>query len=596
MISKPIKVLVTNRTNEVTNITNLVTKVVWSGDYKQAARTLEFDVLGTNLDINLRSIRIEEGYLIQFYEDNTELFQGWVYSTTRNSNSNTISYTCFDWGTKLVDVHDAFNFKDQKPETIAKTIFDKYKLNIGSIANTGVSYSKIFMDTSLYDIIMSAYTYANATNGKNYMLITRGNKFYVEEKGKVTLKLSFEEGKNIVSNSYSSSIANMVNKVVIVDENGNKQSVVENDKDKGLYGLFQRVLQIEGGKDVNTEAKKLLNGIEQSSSLTGFGDSTCITGTAVTVKDNYTGMTGLFYIDSDRHTWEDFKYTVDLNLAFKNMMNEVNAGQDEQKESSSSSNNSYTTSGTAILNGKEVKALFTAYYPENSKLQGGFYDAQGNRLDPSKRTCAAPKSVPFGTKIQIQGTGTNKDGQTYTVTDRGGAIKVRNGVYQFDLLMSNKTEAYAWGRKNGSAIIGDGTGYKKNDNTYANSSSMSVKQRDVIAVVKTKLGKPYVWGATGPNSFDCSGLMQFAYKKVGINIPRTSYDQSMYGTSISKSNLQPGDMVFFDTMGKGRVSHVGMYVGDGEMIHAPKTGDVVKYANINSSYYTSKYKGARRVL
>ncbi len=116
------------------------------------------------------------------------------------------------------------------------------------------------------------------------------------------------------------------------------------------------------------------------------------------------------------------------------------------------------TNGNVNVNGREVKALFTAYYPENSKLQGGFYDAMGNKLDPAKMTCAAPKDVPFGTKIQIKGTGTEKDGQVYTVTDRGGAIKVRNGEYQFDLLMKDRSTAYGWGRKNGQAIIGDSAG------------------------------------------------------------------------------------------------------------------------------------------
>ncbi|WP_195238679.1 C40 family peptidase [Romboutsia sp. 1001285H_161024_C4] len=594
MISEEVKILITNRTNDTTDITNLVTKIVWSGDYKQAARTLEFDILGTNLDTNLREIRICEGFSVQFFEKGKELFRGWVYGQTRNSSSNTITYTAFDWGTKLIDIKDAFNFKNQTPELIAKTIFNKYNLEIGNIAATGVNYSKIFIDVSLYDIIMSAYTHANASNNKNYMLITRGSKFYVEEKGKITLKLSFEESKNITSNSYSSSITNMVNKVIVVDENGNRQSIVENKNDQSLYGLFQRVVQVQEGRNTQLEAKKLLSGIEQTASLSGFGDSTCITGTAVTVKDGYTGMTGLFYIDGDRHTWEDFKHTVDLNLSFKNIMNEVNAGQDEQ--SSTDKGSSYATSGTAILNGKEVKALFTAYYPANNSLQGGFYDAQGNRLDPSKRTCAAPKSVPFGTKIQIQGTGTSKDGQTYTVTDRGGAIKVRDGVYQFDLLMSSKNEAYSWGRKNGRAIIGDGTGYKNNDYSSSSSGSMTTKQRDVVTLAESKVGKKYVWGATGPNSFDCSGLTSWCYKQLGITIPRTSSQQSTYGKSVSKSNLQPGDLLFFSTNGTGRVSHVGMYIGGGKMVHAANPSKGVRYDDINSSYYSKTYTNARRVL
>ncbi len=112
---------------------------------------------------------------------------------------------------------------------------------------------------------------------------------------------------------------------------------------------------------------------------------------------------------------------------------------------------------TATGGGKTVKALFTAYYPANNALEGGFYDAQGNLLDPSKKTCAAPKSIPFGTKILIQGTGTSRDGETYTVTDRGGAINIKNDVYHFDLLMSTNSECNNWGRRNGAAVILDGS-------------------------------------------------------------------------------------------------------------------------------------------
>lgn len=592
MISKEVKILIKDRSNKVTDITSVVTKITWSGDYKQASRTLEFDILGTNIDTNLRSVRIHEGFSVQFYEEGRELFRGWIYSQSRSSNSNTITYTAFDYGAKLIDIKDAFNFKNETPESITKTVLSKYNLNIGSLAETGVDYSKIFIDVSLYDIIMSAYTHAHANNNKNYMVSVNGDTFSVEEKGKITLKLSFEEAKNISDNKYDSSIVNMVNHVVIVDENGNKQSIVEDEDNQKMYGLFQRIIQVQEGKSASIEAYKMLNGIEQSANLTGFGDSTCVTGTAVTVKDAYTGMTGLFYIDGDKHTWEDFTHKVELTLAFKNIMNEVTAGQDEQESETGDGIDQYLSNGTAILNGKEVKALFTAYFPENSALEGGFFDAMGNKLDPSKRTCAAPKSVPFGTKIQIRGTGTSKDGETYTVKDRGGAIIVRNGVYQFDLLMSNKKEAYSWGRVNGTAIIGDGTGYK---NTGSSSSSVSGKQGKVVELVKKQVGKPYVWGATGPTTFDCSGLTMWCYKQVGINIPRVSYEQATYGKLVARSNLQPGDLLFFDTMNKGRVSHVGMYIGGGRMVHAANPKKGVRYDDIGG-YYAKVFINARRVL
>lgn len=97
-----------------------------------------------------------------------------------------------------------------------------------------------------------------------------------------------------------------------------------------------------------------------------------------------------------------------------------------------------------------------------------------------------------------------------------------------------------------------------------------------IAFARAQLGKPYVWGATGPDSYDCSGLTQAAYKAAGIDLPRTTYDQVDVGTRISEDDLQPGDLIFFYS----DVSHVGLYIGNGEMIHAPHTGTVVKIAPI----------------
>lgn len=127
--------------------------------------------------------------------------------------------------------------------------------------------------------------------------------------------------------------------------------------------------------------------------------------------------------------------------------------------------------------------------------------------------------------------------------------------------------------------------------------SNSNKVKAVISMAKAQLGKPYVWGATGPNSFDCSGFTAYVLKHgAGVTIPRVSYMQASAGKHVSKSNLQPGDLVFFDTMNKGRISHVGLYIGNGQMIHAPKPGDVVKVQNINNNYYNSKYVTARRCV
>jgi peptidoglycan DL-endopeptidase CwlO len=99
-------------------------------------------------------------------------------------------------------------------------------------------------------------------------------------------------------------------------------------------------------------------------------------------------------------------------------------------------------------------------------------------------------------------------------------------------------------------------------------------------------GKPYVWAASGPGSFDCSGLTQFAYRAAGISLPHSSRMQSQMGQAVSRDQLQPGDLVFFYSP----VSHVGIYIGNGQMVHAPTSGDVVKVAPLMGGY-----AGARRI-
>lgn len=130
-------------------------------------------------------------------------------------------------------------------------------------------------------------------------------------------------------------------------------------------------------------------------------------------------------------------------------------------------------------------------------------------------------------------------------------------------------------------------------NLYNNSKQLG-KMDKAIELLENQLGKKYIWGADGPDSFDCSGLVQYVYKNaLGKDIPRVSYEQVKFGQAVKKEDLQVGDLVFFDTMNKGRVSHVGMYVGNNEFIHASNLKDGVKKSTL-SGFYEKTYIGARR--
>ncbi|MEV5438553.1 NlpC/P60 family protein [Streptomyces sp. NPDC052682] len=107
-------------------------------------------------------------------------------------------------------------------------------------------------------------------------------------------------------------------------------------------------------------------------------------------------------------------------------------------------------------------------------------------------------------------------------------------------------------------------------------SSYTTKAEKALAFARAQIGKPYVWGATGPGSYDCSGLTQAAWKAAGVDLPRTTYDQVNAGTTVPLSQAQPGDLVFF----YDDVTHVGIYIGNGMMIHAPKPGTYVREESI----------------
>jgi cell wall-associated NlpC family hydrolase len=112
----------------------------------------------------------------------------------------------------------------------------------------------------------------------------------------------------------------------------------------------------------------------------------------------------------------------------------------------------------------------------------------------------------------------------------------------------------------------------------------------VVGVAMQYLGVPYVWGGASPSGFDCSGLTMYAFAQVGVSLPHNAAMQYSYGSAVSRENLAPGDLVFFNGLG-----HVGLYIGGGQFIHAPHTGDVVKISSLSESWYASTYVGARRL-
>ena len=124
-------------------------------------------------------------------------------------------------------------------------------------------------------------------------------------------------------------------------------------------------------------------------------------------------------------------------------------------------------------------------------------------------------------------------------------------------------------------------------------ASSTVVRDKIISFAQTKLGSPYVWGATGPNTFDCSGFVGYVFKKAAdVNLPRVSSSQATFKPRISSMNMTKGDLVFFETTGKGRISHVGIYMGNRQFIHASSGSRRVTVSSLDSNYYNKTFRWA----
>lgn len=303
------------------DITEYVVSISWGGSKGEVARKLEIAIVNAPNDPNIKPLTINLADRLYLYdEDGTELFRGFVFDRERNSTTGMITYVAYDMLIYTLKSSATYNFKDKTAETITKVVCDDVKVPVGSLASTGISQKLIVSNVSIYEIIMRAYTQAHQQNGKLYMVTSSKDQLNVIEMGNVVCDIEFSEDTNITSSSYKETINNMVNRIKVYDEDGSQIGVVEDGSLVSKYGVFQGTYTKEEGKDATTTAKSMFNGVEQTVSLECLGYTKAVTGTGVTITDETTGLSGLFWVDADSHKWVDGIYLMSLNLTFKKLM------------------------------------------------------------------------------------------------------------------------------------------------------------------------------------------------------------------------------------------------------------------------------------
>ena len=312
------------------DLSHLLTACTWSGSRLQVARQLTFTYAQDDRDKLCPVIPIDCGYTVYGYDEKdlkNPIFVGNVYTVEKDRQRSAVTVMARDHLHVLTRSKSTRKFVDALPEDIAGQICAEQGVLPGDFAKTGIPVSFIAVNKTGYQMIMAAYTEASKKDGKKYHPIMNGAKLDVVEKGTLIEDFEADSVKNMTDSRYKKSIEQIINKVLVVDEQGNPVDIIWEEEQISKYSMFQDIYKVDPNKDTQTEAKKLLKKPEESGSIIVLGDYRVKAPYSIKVKDSL--FTGKFWIKSDTHTFEDGKHEMNLELEFENLMNEEKADKEK---------------------------------------------------------------------------------------------------------------------------------------------------------------------------------------------------------------------------------------------------------------------------
>lgn len=615
-----IKLMVHIRGGKIYNFTDLVNSVTLSGDYRSPSRTLEVQYLQSNTDTDIPKQDVLINSTCCFYVENDEIFRGNLIEYSKTSGSNSVSLTFKDIGHYLLNDKKSYNFADKAVDVAVKQILNegKPKLKIGTLEPAKTKINKLFIGKSAYDIIMTLYTeHKKKTNSKDvYMVYADLDKINIVKKGVKALSFEFSETNNLAHTEIKESIDDFVNRVLVVDEKGNKVKEKINKNLMKIYNAYATEVLTQKDKQPVTDAEinASFKETEKTITLEGYGDITCRTGMKVNVVDNFTKLTGVFYIDKDTHTWSNGIYTIKLDLNFKNLMDETDASENENKGDGGSveSTKDWGHGVTAEQLNKVLKGKLAGTgeiflkYANMYKINPAIAAAIAMHESGGTSNLAKTKNNFFGMR--------NKNGwMSFSSVDEG----IRRGISNISRNYVNKgknslqkmVKDYAEGGKDWipqtsafyKQITGKnvstakwGSGVKteaeaKANLIYKTSGTGNSIIEKAIAYAESKKGCTYSQHyRMSANMFDCSSLCYRAYASAGVYNPNkwafttTSIRDNPGAYKLKKyplSQAKRGDILWMQ-------GHVALYLGGGRTIEATPP----RVMNLKSSRFECAYR------
>lgn len=308
------------------DMAQLAQSITFSGSDRETARALSLSI-AVPKDGSVEPPQLVEGAYLVFRVKGKPLFTGPLLTATTTTQSSLVDLTALDNGRFLVGNEGWYQFKDTAPEQAAAAVCGDFGIPVASLAPGGAVVSRKFPGVALDKIIRTMYAMAGEQTGKRFLVRFNGAGALevVEKPSSATVEIQSTMG---VTNTWD--ISKLQNSVAIYTDTGALVRRVEDAGSIGLNGRLEHVITQRGDEDVGPEAQAWLedHGLQQNLTVETLGDARLISGNAVKLRDTGSGVSGLFWIEQDTHTWKNKQYFTKVKLNFRNLADDSASGSE----------------------------------------------------------------------------------------------------------------------------------------------------------------------------------------------------------------------------------------------------------------------------
>lgn len=621
--------------------------ITWEIERRGAPSKLEFTIVMDDI------LQFCEGNSVRLYYKGIGIFYGYIFQKKRDKE-NHIKIVAYDQ-LRFFKNKDTYVYNNQTASELVKMLAKDFNLKYNVIEDTKYKISRIEENKTLFDMILTALD--DTLREKKEMYVLYDDFGRITLKNVASMKLDTVMNNDVIEDfDYNSSIdSDTYTKIKLVrdnEESGKRDVYIAQDsahiRSWGILQMFDTVDKNMSEAEIKQKCDillKLYNKKTKSLSLKNvLGDIRVRAGCLIPVFLDLGDIEVQNYmlVEKVKHTFENNSHFMDLTLVDGDEFasyssSSYSSGNTNNKDEKKNGPAQSTTSKedhdminklNKVFKGKlsNTGSIFIKYsnaYKVNAALMAAIsIHETGNgssSLCKNKNNFFGMKGMSFNSVDEGIKRGISNLSRNYIHIGRKTLERIRDkyaplydsplnkdwvpGVGKFykqitgNSYSSNSAGTGVGSNEEAEKNLKDTTYQVQNNNNANTSTNNSSKADKLISIAKGKLGCKYARGAEGPNTFDCSGFTQWCYKQIGISIPRTVATQSKAGKAVDlkdRSKWKAGDLLC--RVGGGSSNHVMMYIGNGQMIHSPQTGDVVKIQSVDSYRKGKAYTHVRRFI